>query len=73
MGLNVDTAIANVDQGMIEVTRATETIANNWIFRLFSRKRATPDKQQIGQLEVNAGETIITRRKNGSESTDTKK
>jgi phospholipid/cholesterol/gamma-HCH transport system substrate-binding protein len=62
MGLNVDTAIANVDQSLIEVTRAAESISNSWLFRLFSKKRKTQDDQSIGQLEVNEGDTIIIRR-----------
>lgn len=64
MGLNVDTAIAKVDNSLIEITKAAETISNSWIFRLFSKKRKTQDDQSIGQLEVNAGDTIIIRREN---------
>jgi ABC-type transport system involved in resistance to organic solvents, periplasmic component len=59
MGLNVDTAIASVDQGVVQVTRAAETIANSWIFRLFSKKSTTQNEQQTEQVKVNTGDTII--------------
>ncbi len=39
LGLSVDTALTRVDQGVFEVTRAAETIADSWIFRLFSKKK----------------------------------
>ena len=38
MGHNVDTAIAKVDQSLIEITKAAETISKSWLFRLFSKK-----------------------------------
>jgi phospholipid/cholesterol/gamma-HCH transport system substrate-binding protein len=68
MGLNVDTAIAKVDQSLIEVTKAAETISNSWLFRLFSKKKKNnQDEESLGKLEVNAGDTIIIRRENTSE------
>src|SRR5690606_5498393 len=70
MGLNVDTAIAKVDQSLMEVTKAAETISNSWLFRLFSKKKKNgQDEQSLGKLEVNAGDTIIIRRENTSEPT----
>jgi phospholipid/cholesterol/gamma-HCH transport system substrate-binding protein len=61
MGLTVDTVITNVDQGVIEITNAAETIANSWIFRLFSKKKDKPNDQQSETFKVNAGDTIILR------------
>ncbi len=61
MGLTVDTVITSVDQGVIEITKAAETIANSWIFRLFSKKKEKPNDQQPETLKVNAGDTIIIR------------
>ena len=61
MGLTVDTVITNVDQGVIEITSAAETIANSWIFRLFSKKKDNKNDQQPETLKVNAGDTIIIR------------
>jgi phospholipid/cholesterol/gamma-HCH transport system substrate-binding protein len=61
MGLNVDTAIANVDQGVVEITKAAETIANSWIFRIFSKKKDKgKDEDTVKhEFKVNAGDTII--------------
>ena len=70
MGHNVDTAIAKVDQSLIEITKAAETISKSWLFRLFSKKNKNDkDEESLGKLEVNAGDTIIIRRENTSEPT----
>lgn len=66
MGLNVDTAIAKVDNSLIEITKAAETISNSWLFRLFSGRKKNQDDQSIGRLEVNEGDTIIIRRENNN-------
>ena len=68
LGLSVDTAITRIDQGVFEVTRAAETIADSWIFRIFSKKRKT-DKSQARtarqarqpqqEYVVQPGDTII--------------
>lgn len=47
LGLTVDTAIAKVDQGVVEITRAAETISNSWLFRLFSKKNREEDKKEV--------------------------
>ncbi|WP_298653020.1 MlaD family protein [uncultured Proteiniphilum sp.] len=67
LGLSVDTAITRVDQGVFEVTRAAETIADSWIFRLFSKKKKVNNNQtpsvtaekQPKEFEVQPGDTII--------------
>ncbi len=65
MGLNVDTAIASVDQGVVQITRAAETIADSWIFRLFSgrkkKKETAPatTQQPVQEFNVKAGDTIV--------------
>lgn len=63
MGLNVDTAIAKVDQGVVEITKAAETIANSWIFRLFSKKKKEAKEslkdEPKHEFKVNPGDTII--------------
>ncbi len=69
LGLSVDTAINRVDQGVYEVTRAANTIADSWIFRLFSKKKknneATPTQpatqvnQQPKEYTVEPGDTIV--------------
>lgn len=67
LGLSVDTAITRVDQGVFEVTRAAETIADSWIFRLFSKKKKKDDNEaqsmtavrQPVDFEVQPGDTII--------------
>lgn len=61
MGLSVDTAITNMDQGVIEITKAAETIGNSWIFRLFSKKKNNKEEEQTQTLEVSPGDTIIIR------------
>ncbi|HCC86652.1 MAG TPA: hypothetical protein DEQ06_08755, partial [Porphyromonadaceae bacterium] len=61
MGLTVDTVITNVDQGVIEITNAAETIANSWIFRLFSKKKDNKSDPQPETFKVNEGDTIIIR------------
>jgi len=55
-----------VDQGVIEITKAAETIANSWIFRLFSKKKNNQEEQLTEPLKVNAGDTIIIRPVNRS-------
>lgn len=49
LGLTVDTAIAKVDDGVVEITRAAETISNSWLFRLFSKKnrQESQDKKEV--------------------------
>jgi phospholipid/cholesterol/gamma-HCH transport system substrate-binding protein len=67
LGLSVDTALTRVDQGVFEVTRAAETIADSWIFRLFSKKKKDTNnqsqpvttKRQPKEFEVQPGDTII--------------
>ncbi len=61
MGLNVDTAIAKVDQGVVEITKAAETISNSWIFRIFSKKKEkeSPKGETKHAFNVNPGDTII--------------
>lgn len=66
LGLHVDSAITRVDQGVFEVTRAAETIADSWIFRLFSKKKkdtkpAKPTTQikKTPEFVVQPGDTII--------------
>lgn len=67
LGLSVDTALTRVDQGVFEVTRAAETIADSWIFRLFSKKKKdinnqsqpVTTKRQPKEFEVQPGDTII--------------
>lgn len=59
MGLQVDTAIASVDQGVVQITRAAETIANSWIFRLFSKKKKNDKKEVTHEFRVNPGDTIV--------------
>ncbi|WP_019540232.1 MlaD family protein [Proteiniphilum acetatigenes] len=67
LGLSVDTALTRVDQGVFEVTRAAETIADSWIFRLFSKKKkdinnqsqSVTTKKQPKEFEVQPGDTII--------------
>lgn len=67
LGLSVDTALTRVDQGVFEVTRAAETIADSWIFRLFSKKKkdtnnqsqSVTTKRQPKEFEVQPGDTII--------------
>ena len=67
LGLSVDTALTRVDQGVFEVTRAAETIADSWIFRLFSKKKKINNNQtqsvtagkQLKEFEVQPGDTII--------------
>ncbi|RNC65675.1 MlaD family protein [Proteiniphilum sp. X52] len=67
LGLSVDTALTRVDKGVFEVTRAAETIADSWIFRLFSKKKkdvnkppqSVPVKRQSKEFEVHPGDTII--------------
>lgn len=63
MGMNVDTAIAKVDHGVVQVTRAAETIANSWIFRLFSKKKKNePDTQvSVQEIKVQPGDTLLIR------------
>lgn len=63
MGLNVDTAIAKVDHGVVQVTRAAETIANSWIFRLFSKKRKKEPEvgTSVQEIKVNPGDTLLIR------------
>ena len=46
LGLTVDTVITNVDQGVIEITNAAETIANSWIFRLFSKDKKDQEEEE---------------------------
>lgn len=66
LGLSVDTALTRVDQGVFEVTRAAETIADSWIFRLFSKKKKDNNTQTQSvtagrpkEFEVQPGDTII--------------
>ena len=68
LGLSVDTAITRIDQGVFEVTRAAETIADSWIFRLFSKKKkkdknqvqaVRPAQQSRSEYIVQPGDTII--------------
>lgn len=61
MGLNIDTAVAKVDQGVVEITRAANTIADSWIFRLFSKKKKKdePKTEPVQEFNVKAGDTII--------------
>lgn len=61
MGLQIDTAVAKVDQGVVEITRAANTIADSWIFRLFSKKRKKnePAPQPVEEFNVKSGDTII--------------
>lgn len=66
MGLTVDTVITNVDQGVIEITNAAETIANSWIFRLFSKKKDKKNDPQPETIKLNEGDTIIIRPVNRS-------
>ena len=63
MGLNVDTAIAKVDHGVVQVTRAAETIASSWIFRLFSKKRKKDPEvgTSVQEIKVNPGDTLLIR------------
>lgn len=63
MGLNVDTAIAKVDHGVVQVTRAAETIANSWIFRLFSKKKKKEPEvgTSVQEIKVNPGDTLLIR------------
>lgn len=58
MGLHVDTTISNVDEGVIQLTRAAETIADSWIFRLFS-KRNKKKKERVKEVRVQPGDTLI--------------
>ena len=70
LGLSVDTALTRVDKGVFEVTRAAETIAESWIFRLFSKKKKdvnnppqpVPVKREPREFEVQPGDTIIVPR-----------
>jgi len=61
MGLNVDTAIAKVDQGVVKITKAAETISNSWIFRIFSKKKVKDKEVEevTHEFKVNPGDTII--------------
>ncbi len=65
LGLSVDTALTRVDQGVFEVTRAAETIADSWIFRIFSKKKKkqTQNNETSAisnkQILVEPGDTII--------------
>ncbi len=67
LGLTVDTTLTKVDQGVFEVTRAAETIADSWIFRLFSKKKKNDrnqastgvEKQPSKEFMVQPGDTII--------------
>lgn len=61
MGLNVDTAIAKVDQGVVEITKAAENISNSWIFRIFSKKKKKEKQKEepTHEFNVNPGDTII--------------
>jgi len=62
MASNIDTAITKVDEGIVEITRAAETVANSWIFRLFSKNKKKDEeakKQPVQQFSVSAGDTVI--------------
>lgn len=61
MGLKMDSTVAKVDEGVVQITKAAETIANSWIFRLFSKnKKKTEDKKQpVQEFKVHAGDTIV--------------
>ena len=53
LGLTVDTAIAKVDESVVEITRAAETISNSWLFRLFSKKNRKQNEVELEQEKVN--------------------
>ncbi len=53
LGLTVDTAIAKVDESVVEITRAAETISNSWLFRLFSKKNRKQNEVEPEQVKVN--------------------
>jgi len=53
LGLTVDTAIAKVDESVVEITRAAETISNSWLFRLFSKKNRKQNEVEPEQEKVN--------------------
>lgn len=65
MGLNVDTAIAKVDHGVVQITKAAETIADSWIFRLFSKRKKKDENQPVTttqpvqEFNVQPGDTIV--------------
>jgi len=62
MALNIDTTVAKVDESIVEITRAAETVANSWIFRLFSKNKKKDEeakKQPVQQFSVNPGDTVI--------------
>lgn len=62
MALNIDTAVAKADEGIVEITRAAETVANSWIFKLFSKNKKKDEEaknQPIQQFSVTAGDTVI--------------
>ena len=61
MGLQVDTAIAKVDHGVVQVTQAAETIANSWIFRLFSKKKKKEPNNEVSvqEIKVQPGDTLL--------------
>lgn len=52
LGAGVDTTLAKVDQGVEQVSRAAETIADSWIFRLFSKKRRDQGKNVTGEPDT---------------------
>ncbi len=59
MAQNIDTAISKVDEAVVQVTRAAETVANSWIFRLFSKKKKEPKEQPVQEFNVQPGDTIV--------------
>ncbi len=59
MAQKVDTAVSNVDEAVVQVTRAAETVANSWIFRLFSKKKKEPKEQPVQEFNVQPGDTIV--------------
>ncbi|MBP8944335.1 MAG: MCE family protein [Paludibacteraceae bacterium] len=59
MAQNIDTAVAKVDEAVVQVTRAAETVANSWIFRLFSKKKKEPKEQPVQEFKVQPGDTIV--------------
>jgi phospholipid/cholesterol/gamma-HCH transport system substrate-binding protein len=62
LGLKVDTTLSKVDEGIVEVTKAAETVSNSWIFRLFSKnkkKKVEEKKQPVQEFNVHPGDTIV--------------
>lgn len=59
MGLNIDTAVSKVDQGVVEITRAANTIADSWIFRLFSGRKKKKQDAPKQEFSVSKGDTVV--------------